>query len=193
MLEHLFSDSYRKNGRCDFRDLVSGLLLVRTHRPVILMRLCQTASRSWVGVFVIPFLHLFHKCACHLAGIDFSWKTKVGYGFAITHGWGIVINENASIGSNITVFHGVTIGQADKILPNGERKTGYPVIEDDVWIGPNAIIVGEVTIGKGSRIGGGAFVTKDIPPHSLVIGNPAVVVKSAVPPDVFNRYSHNPT
>lgn len=63
--------------------------------------------------------------------------------------------------------------------------TGYPVLEDEVWVGPHAIIVGDVTVGRGSRIAGGAFVTESVPPYSVVIGNPAVIVKNNCTPDVM--------
>jgi serine O-acetyltransferase len=81
----------------------------------------------------------------------------------------------------------VTIGQNDELLDDGSRVTRCPVIEDDVWIGPNAIVVGGVTVGAGSRIAGGAFVFKDIPSKCLVIGNPAQIVKTDCEPDVGNR------
>lgn len=124
--------------------------------------------------------------ACNRAGIDFPWKTKISGGFTMTHGWGIVINGNAVIGKNVTLFNGVTLGQRDRINENGERFTQYPVIEDEVWIGPHAVIVGGITIGKGSRIAGNAFVTESIPPYSTVAGNPAVIARSNTKPDVFN-------
>jgi serine O-acetyltransferase len=87
----------------------------------------------------------------------------------------------------VTLFHGVTLGQRDSIARDGTRSIKYPLIEDDVWIGPHAIVVG-VTIGKGSRIAGGAYVFEDIPPYSVVLGNPGKVVKSGCVPDVNNRW-----
>ncbi|MDW2597525.1 serine O-acetyltransferase [Citrobacter braakii] len=119
--------------------------------------------------------------------MDFPSRTRVGAGLAITHGWGIVISPEAKIGENVTLFHGVTIGQRDKVLENGSRVTGYPVIEDDVWIGPNAVIVGGVIIGRGSKIAAGSFVTGNIPPYSVVVGNPGIIVKTGCVPDVMNK------
>lgn len=187
IIKIMLSDSFRKNGRYCFWDVLLGLIFVRTHRFVITMRLCQAAQLNWFGRIVAPLLRVMHKMACYFACVDFPWRTEVGPGFVITHGRGIVINERASLGSNVTLFHGVTIGQADKISEDGGRETSYPVLENDVWVGPNAVIVGGVTIGEGSRICAGAFVTTDIPPRSLVVGNPAAVVKSGISPDVFNK------
>lgn len=90
------------------------------------------------------------------------------------------------IGSNVTLFHGVTLGRRDRISQAGEREIQFPVLESEVWVGPHAIIVGGVTIGRGSRIGGGSFVTENIPPFSVVSGNPARIVKSNCTPDVIN-------
>jgi len=118
--------------------------------------------------------------------MDLSWRTEIGGGLALPHGWGLVVNAGAKIGNNVSLFHGVTLGRRDKISRDGERLTEYPVLEDEVWVGPHAIIVGGVTIGRGSRIAGGAFVTESIPPYSVVSGNPSVIVKSNCTPDVMN-------
>jgi serine O-acetyltransferase len=118
--------------------------------------------------------------------MDLTWSTAIGGGFRIAHGWGLVITPNARIGRNVTVFHGVTIGQKDDIAPDGSRTTSYPTIEDEVWIGPHAVIVGGVTVGRGSRIAAQAMVTEDIPPHRIVGGNPLRLLREDAPPDVVN-------
>jgi serine O-acetyltransferase len=118
--------------------------------------------------------------------MDLPWQTSIGGGLLIVHGWGLVVNKQAVIGKNVTLFHGVTIGRRDKIDTDGVRSTEFPIIEDNVWIGPHAIIVGGITIGNGSRIGGGAFVTKSVPPYSIVSGNPSKINKTGCTPDVLN-------
>ena len=136
--------------------------------------------------FTLPFFQILHGLATYMAGIDLSWRTQIGAGFAIFHGRGIVINTKSVIGKNVTLLHGVTIGQRDRIAPDGSRTTEYPVIEDGVFIGPNAIIIGGLRVGQGSRIAGGAFITQSIPPYSVVGGNPAVILKSNCTPDIMN-------
>ena len=74
------------------------------------------------------------------------------------------------MGSNINLSTGVTIGQANR----GKRK-GIPVIGNNVWIGTNAVITGNVRIGNDVMICPNAFVNIDVPDHSIVIGNPAVI------------------
>lgn len=183
----LRADTHRQFGRYSAPLLLKGLLTRRNFRPIVTLRLCQAArDAGGAGAVLLPLCKIAHRLATHWAAIDFSWQTRIGGGLAITHGWGLVVSPGAAIGANVTLFHGVTLGRRDRIAANGERLTGYPVIEDEVWIGPHAIIVGGVTIGRGSRIGGGAFVNSDVPPYSVVSGNPGVVVRSGCTPDVMN-------
>jgi serine O-acetyltransferase len=184
----LKADTYRQYGHFSWKSLLRGALARRTFRVVVTMRLCQIVSdsRGPVRALLLP-LKLLHRIATQLAAVDFPWQTRVGAGLAITHGWGLVVNPGVMIGNNVTLFHGVTLGQRDRIADDGTRVTEYPVLEDDVWVGPNAIIVGGVTVGRGSRVAGGAFVTENIPPCSAVSGNPSSIIKRDCVPDVMNR------
>lgn len=183
----LKADTHRQYGRFGWGHLIKGAIMRRTFRVIVTMRLCQcVANSNGVVRLVLPFLRVMHRFAAHNAAVDLSWQTEIGGGFTLTHGWGLVVNAGARIGNNVTLFHGVTLGQRDRISREGERITDYPVLEDEVWIGPHAIIVGGVTIGRGSRIAGGAFVTESIPPYSVVLGNPATIAKSNCVPDVMN-------
>jgi serine O-acetyltransferase len=165
--------------------LLRAVALERTFRVVLTLRLCQAAQASGVKPLLLAAVVL-HRLASARAAVDLPWKTRIGPGFRLFHGWGAVVNTHAVIGADVSLFHGVTLGQGDRIAADGSRTTGYPVICDEVWIGPHAIIVGGVTVGRGARIAGGAVVTKDVPAASLVAGNPAVVVRSDVPADVLN-------
>lgn len=186
-LNPLKADTIRKKGNYKFRYVISGYFTDRTYRPMVTMRLCQaTRNAKLTGKLAHLFFRWLHRRACNRAGIDLPWRTNIQGGFALTHGWGVVINVRAEIGKNVTFFNGVTLGKRERIAKDGQRSNEYPVIEDEVWVGPHAIIVGGVTIGRGSRIGGGAFVTQDIPPYSTVVGNPAEIVKTGAPPDVKN-------
>lgn len=181
----LRADVWREHDGFRYKYVITGLLIQRNLRALIIMRLCQAAATSRsVLRWMLPVLRLLHGIATHNAGIDLSWRTDIGAGLALMHGRGLVVNPNARIGKNVTLFHGVTIGQRDRIARNGERLTEYPVLEDEVWVGPYATIVGGITIGRGSRIAAGAFVTEDIPPYSIVQGNPATIVKRNCVPDV---------
>jgi serine O-acetyltransferase len=190
------ADTWRQFGRFSWMLALRGFVLRRNYRAITTLRLCHRAA-SGTGWFARPFLifaRLLHRMACHSAGIDLPWQTRVGGGLALTHGWGLVVNENAVIGRNVTMLHGATLGQRDRLGADGSRSPGgSPTIEDEVWIGPHAIVVGPITVGRGSRIAGGACVFEDVPPRSIVVGNPARVVKSDCTPDVMNAYAFDAT
>ena len=178
------ADLTRRTTRVSMPHALAFALTQRCYRPLFTLRLCQALQASAAWRWLLPLAALAHRCARHLAGLDLPWRTRIAPGMRIDHGWGLVINAAAVVGRNCTLFHGVTLGQRDRIADDGSRSTGTPVVEDEVWIGPHAVIVGGITIGRGSRIAAGAFVTQDVPPHSLVVGNPAHIVQQDVRPDV---------
>jgi serine O-acetyltransferase len=181
------ADLVRLYGRYSLGLLVRSFLLVRTFRPVFTMRLCQAASgfpNPLRGPAILSF-RLLHRWTQQRAGIDFPWRTEIGPGFVITHGWGFVISHHSTVGSNVTVYHGVTIGQKDEISADG-RVTSYPTIADEVWIGAHAVIAGGVVVGRGSRIAPGTIVTGDVEPYSIVGGNPMRVIRTDALPNVVN-------
>lgn len=187
----LKADTFRLFGRFNWLLVVKGMVTSSAFFVVVVVRFCQYAQRRPVvgrKLLLLP-ARILHTLACLISGIELPWRTAIGPGIALTHGRGIVINVKATIGQNVTLFHGVTLGQRDTIESDGTRKTSYPVIEDDVWIGPHAIIAG-VTIGKGSRIAGGACVFENIPAHSIVMGNPGKIVKTNCVPDIMNRWQN---
>lgn len=103
--------------------------------------------------------------------IQIPSATKIGEGFYIGHCGRIIINPCAILGKNINISTGVTIGQENR----GKRK-GAPTISDNVWIGTNPVIVGNITIGTDVLIAPLSYVNFDVPDHSIVIGNPAKIV-----------------
>lgn len=190
-MDALKADTVRQFGRFTWWLVAKGFLASPTYRVLVTFRCCQAAQQCHPALRwpALVFARLLHGVACQWAGIELPWRTEIAPGLALTHGRGIVINVGTRIGSNVTLFHGVTLGQRDHIDSEGRRFTTYPVIEDEVWIGPHAIVVGGVTIGRGSRIAGGAYVFRSIPPYSLVLGNPGEVVKTNCTPDVDNRWA----
>lgn len=183
----LKSDTYRQFGRFNWRLVIWGALTSRTFRVIVMMRLCQAIAKSKGLIRLsLPLFMILYRIATHLATVDFSWRIEAGPGLNLVHGWGLVVDPDTKIGSNVTLFHGVTLGRRDRISPGGARFIEHPTLEDEVWIGPHAIIVGGVTIGQGSRIAGGAFITESVPPYSIVSGNPATIVKNNCVPDVMN-------
>jgi serine O-acetyltransferase len=112
--------------------------------------------------------------AAHSAtGIDIHPGAEIGEGFFIDHGTGVVIGETAIIGRNVRLYQAVTLGakrfEADP--SSGALAKNYPrhpIVEDDVVIYAGATVLGRVTIGKGSSIGGNVWLTRDVPAGSLV-------------------------
>lgn len=104
-------------------------------------------------------------------GIEIHPGAKIGQRLFIDHGMGIVIGETCEIGNNVSLFQGVTLGGTGK-----EKGKRHPTIEDDVLIATGAKILGSMTIGRGSRIGAGSVVLKEVPPNATVVGIPGKVV-----------------
>jgi serine O-acetyltransferase len=125
----------------------------------------------------LPFLpRLISQIARFLTGVEIHPGARVGRGFFIDHGMGVVIGETAEIGDWVTLHQGVTLGGTGK-----QRGKRHPTLEDHVVVGVGAIVLGAITIGKGAKIGGGAVVVKDVPPHSTAVGVPARVVATRDP------------
>ncbi len=105
-------------------------------------------------------------------GIDIHPGAQIGRGFFIDHGTGVVIGETCVIGENVRLYQAVTLGA--KRFPadeNGHLLKGqvrHPIVEDDVVIYAGATVLGRITIGRGSTIGGNVWLTQSVPPHSNV-------------------------
>lgn len=187
--QRIEADAFRVRGRGGFEAVLWCVVMARNFRPILTLRIVQ-ALRARGGtlarIAALP-VKLLHRLFCWMASIDFSHETPVGAGLCITHGWGLVVSPGARIGANVTLFHGATLGRKDDIDETGRRRSSYPVIEDEVWIGAHAVVIGAVTVGRGARVAAGAVVTKDVPAGAIVGGNPARVLRESAPPDVFNR------
>ena len=103
--------------------------------------------------------------------IQIPAATKIGEGFYIGHSGRIIINPKAVLGKNNNIATGVTIGQE-----NRGKRAGTPTIGDNCWIGTNAVIVGNITIGSDVLIAPLSFVNFDVLDHSIVVGNPAKII-----------------
>lgn len=104
------------------------------------------------------------------SGLQIPTDTKIGRGLFIAHFGTVIINPAVTMGNNINIAPNVVIGKANR----GERK-GVPTIGNDVWIGTGSVITGNIRIGDDVLIAPNAFVNTDVPAHSVVVGNPAVI------------------
>jgi serine O-acetyltransferase len=111
-----------------------------------------------------------------LTGIEIHPGATIGPGLFIDHGMGVVIGETSEIGTDVTLFHGVTLGGTS--VAKGKR---HPTLGDNVVVGAGAKILGAIHVGENSRIGANAVVVKDVPSNSVVVGVPGqVVVRRAI-------------
>ena len=122
----------------------------------------------------IPFIpRLISQIMRFLTGIEIHPGAKIGRGFFIDHGMGVVIGETAEIGDNCMIYHNVTLGGTGK--HQGKR---HPTLGDNVMIGTGSILLGPIKIGSNAKIGANTFiVNKDVPGNCTVVGTPARIVR----------------
>lgn len=102
-------------------------------------------------------------------GLEISVDAKIGKGFYLGHPYNITIGNEVVIGNNVNVHKGVTIGRTNR------GNAGSPNIGNNVFIGINATVVGNIKIGDDVLIAPNAYVNFDVPSHSVVIGNPGII------------------
>ncbi len=106
-----------------------------------------------------------------VTGIEIHPGAKIGRGFFIDHGMGVVIGETAEIGENCTVYHGVTLGGT-----SWAKEKRHPTLGNNVVVGAGAKILGPFFVADGSKIGSNSVVVKPVPENATVVGIPAKVV-----------------
>jgi serine O-acetyltransferase len=166
------------------RSALADLDMIRTRDPSILSR---TEALLHPAVLVIWSYRIAHRLHGHglrrtarlisalarvaSGGIEIHPGARIGRGFFIDHGAGVVIGETAVIGDDVTLFHQVTLGSIgwwhDATRPEGARR--HPQVGDRVTIGANATLLGPISIGSDSVIGAQALVMKNIPSGSRVL------------------------
>ena len=130
-----------------------------------------------LNVPVIP--RIITEQAHSKTGIDIHPGAQIGEYFAIDHGTGVVIGETSIIGNHVTLYQGVTLGaKSFKYDENGNMLNipRHPVLEDYVTVYSNASILGRITIGHHSTIGGNIWLTHSVPPNSRILQSKAVDV-----------------
>lgn len=169
------------------------LILILARKDVKLIKKKDPAIKSSIEVLLYPsfWAMINHKIAHRLynihlyflarlisqlsrtiTGIEIHPGAKIGKGVFIDHGMGVVIGETCEIGNNVLIYQGVTLGGTGK--DTGKR---HPTVEDNVMIGTGAKVLGPITIGANSKIGGGSVVLSDVPPYSTVVGVPGKIRK----------------
>lgn len=121
----------------------------------------------------IPYLpRIISELAHSLTGIDIHPGARIGEYFAIDHGTGVVIGETCIIGNKVTIYQGVTLGAKSFQYDEGGIPMNvprHPIIEDNVIIYSNASVLGRITIGHDSIIGGNVWLTESVAPYSRIV------------------------
>ena len=156
-------DYYRMTGTKV--SIVSGIVnIICRHniRYVLFWRLRNTSPNN-----------LIYKILCHTISKKYGLEignASIGSGLYLGHAFGITVNSEACIGSNVNLHKGVTIGSENR----GGRE-GAPTIGNRVYIGVNSTVIGAIHIGDDVLIAANSFVNFDVPSHSVVVGNPATI------------------
>jgi len=137
-------------------------------QAVIHYRLAHVLYELGVPMIARIIAELAHSAT----GIDIHPGARIGSGFFIDHGTGVVIGETAIIGERVRIYQAVTLGAKrfnvgeDGVLEKGAPR--HPILEDEVVVYAGATILGRITIGKGSSIGGNVWLTRSVPPGSVI-------------------------
>ena len=128
-----------------------------------------------LGVPRIP--RMLTELAHSRTGIDIHPAATIGDHFCIDHGTGVVIGETAIIGSHVVLYQGVTLGAKNFEYDEQGRPMDvprHPILEDHVTVYSNTSILGRVTIGHHTIVGGNVWLTYDVPPHSRILQQKAI-------------------
>ena len=135
------------------------------HRCFFIARAISQWSKMWTGIEIHP-------------------GARIGRRFFIDHGMGVVIGETTYIGDDVLIYQGVTLGGTGK--EHGKR---HPTLEDNVIVGAGAKVLGNLRIGKNSRIGAGSVVVDNVPDDCTVVGIPGRIVHQRIMVD--GQLMHN--
>jgi serine O-acetyltransferase len=165
MFRTLYADAvelaWAARGEATRRAIVGVVLGTDSYRITLLNRL-----REGVRALHVPLAnHVLRMAQTILFSIEIDSGVTLGEGVYFVHPWGIVVGGDARIGARVRFYGNNTIGTV--------RDDGYPVIEEDVWIGAVARILGPIRVGARSRIGANAVVLTDVPPDHVAVGVPA--------------------
>jgi serine O-acetyltransferase len=169
---------------------LSGFLIAVCHPMFWAISIYRIAHIAF-KLKLYPISKLLQIVNFFLFKVEINFRSNINKGFKINHGFGVVIGGGATLGENVTVFQGVTIGGNMGKTRNIEEKIiTQPIIKDGVMVGPYAQIYGPVIIGENSQIAAHTIVTKDIPPNTLVYGNPNILREKPIHKNKVRKISY---
>lgn len=144
----------------------------------------RISHRLWIGGQTVTAAYIQHLISERMA-VDIHPAARIGSGIFIDHGTGLVIGETAVVDDTVSLLQEVTLGGTGK--ETGDR---HPKIRTGVLIGAGAKVLGNITVGEYAKVGAGSVVLKDVPPHTVVAGVPARILRSDsghVPAEEMNQ------
>lgn len=170
--ETIRADLFRYTGQTDRRALRRCRRRSPGFRFTYYLRMCAYArERTLLRYTLYPWYKLHKNRAAQKVGAEIYDLTPIGKGLHIAHAGCIVVHSGAVLGDNVSLSHGVTIGQTIK-----DGKVLLPVIGNGVYLAPGAKVIGGVHVGDNAAVGANAVVTKDVPANAVVAGCPARVL-----------------
>ena len=176
LTKELEKDYYRSFGTYEYK--YNNFRKNIGFRYIYYWRKLKSASSLITKIYYKYKLHNIRK----RTNIEIPLSVNIEAGIVMIHPYSITINSKATIGKNFTILKGATIGNTKG------KKTGTPIIGNNVYIGLNAVVVGNIKVGNNVLIAGNSFVNFDVPDNSIVIGNPGVVHRKS---DATNEYITN--
>jgi serine O-acetyltransferase len=158
-------------GRFSYKKLFSAVLRTKGFKYMLMLRL-----KSHPNPLISLPTGFIKRILGYRYGFQIPSNIPIGKGFFIGHFGTIVVSIYASFGNNCNIAHNCTVGASGA---NNQKKA--PQIKDRVWIGAGAVLVGDIVVGPNVVIAPNAFVNFDVPPHSLVIGNPGKIISKQNP------------
>lgn len=158
-----------------FIDWIANKNNIKGRIILTLFRIATLANSKKVKFYLlIPYLIFYRLFVEWILGVELPYKLLIGKNCVIYHGHSLVINDGVVIGSNCTLRHCTTIG--NKKLKNGTFSK-CPILGDNIEIGSNVVIIGDISIGDNVIVGAGSVVTKSFPSNVTIVGNPAKILK----------------
>ncbi len=167
--DYIKTDLYRYCGTFSIKQFLIHYLINPGFKFMVWHRIAHTARLKGKLLYFIPWLIL--RKLKFKYGYDIPAETLIGKGFYIGHIGGIVISSKTIIGNNCNISQGVPIGVSSR-----GKKKGFPIIGDNVYIGPGAVIIGNIKIGNNVAIGANSVVLNDLPQNAVAVGVPTRVV-----------------
>jgi len=152
---------------------VGKLLFAPAVQVVVVYRI---SAALYQNPLTRPLAFILRSFTIVWGGTEIHPAARIGPGLCLAHSQKVLIGEGVTIGSNVRISHGVSIG-GDTGRGGPKDNVGWPVVGDGVTIALDAIVLGPVTIGDGAFVVAQSFVVKDVPPKAVVAGSPARIVR----------------